>query len=52
DTTADGIAAGKTPEQIAAAGLPDAFSDHVELDERLGVLGNVKVAFAEQGGGS
>ena len=50
ETTAKGIAAGKTPEQIASPGLPKAFSDHVELSERLGVLGNVKVAFAEQGG--
>jgi cyclase len=49
ETTAKGIAAGKTAEQIAEPGLPDAFSDHVELNERLGVLGNVKVAFAEQG---
>jgi glyoxylase-like metal-dependent hydrolase (beta-lactamase superfamily II) len=49
ETTAKGIAAGKTPEQIAEPGLPEAFSDHVELNERLGVLGNVKVAFAEQG---
>ena len=52
ETTAKGISAGKTPEQIAEPGLPEAFSDHVELNERLGVLGNVKVAFAEQGGES
>ncbi|NIM02026.1 MAG: MBL fold metallo-hydrolase [Acidobacteria bacterium] len=48
EITEKGIAAGKTAEQIAAPGLPEAFSDHVELNERLGVLGNVKVAFAEQ----
>lgn len=48
EITEKGIAAGKTAEQIAEPGLPEAFSDHVELNERLGVLGNVKVAFAEQ----
>jgi len=52
ETTAKGIAAGKNADQIAKPGLPGAFSDHVELNERLGVLGNVKVAFAEQGGQS
>ncbi len=48
EITEKGIAAGKSAEQIAEPGLPEAFSDHVELNERLGVLGNVKVAFAEQ----
>ena len=41
EITEKGIAAGKTAEQIAEPGLPEAFSDHVELNERLGVLGNV-----------
>jgi glyoxylase-like metal-dependent hydrolase (beta-lactamase superfamily II) len=48
DVTAKGIAAGKTPEQIAEPGLPAAFPDHLELNERLGVIGNVRVAYEEQ----
>jgi glyoxylase-like metal-dependent hydrolase (beta-lactamase superfamily II) len=48
ETTAKGIAAGKTPEQIAEPGLPAAFPDHLQLNERLGVIGNVRVAYEEQ----
>lgn len=51
EITANGIQAGRTPEQIAEPGLSKPFSDFQELNERLGLIGNVRVAYAEQGGG-
>ena len=51
EITAKGLKEGKNADEIAKPGLSDAFSEMQELSERLGLIGNVRVAYAEQGGG-